>query len=137
MCELERLAHKAEAQPSQCHLRNRYRSGSVYAEEAAIFRILSAAARLHNFLGYAAQYIEEVAGRLKGAAVAEAILLGLGLPFGHHTIETWMCSRYRRGSPPLCACSSATAQRNGRPRKYYALRTTYTVIFMTMTALRR
>lgn len=64
------------------------------AEDAATFKILSAAARQLNFLGYAAQYIEEVTGRLEGAAVAEAILLGLALPFGHDSIEAWMRSRY-------------------------------------------
>lgn len=64
------------------------------AEDAATFKILSAAARQLNFLGYAAQYIEEVTGRLEGAAVVEALQLGLGLPFGYDTIEAWMMNRY-------------------------------------------
>lgn len=64
------------------------------AEDAADYKILSDAARQLNFLGYAAQYIEEVTVRLEGAKVAEARLLGLGLPFGYDTIEAWMRSRY-------------------------------------------
>lgn len=64
------------------------------AEDAATFKILSAAARQLNFLGYVAGYIEEITGRLEGAAAAQVRLLGLCLPFSCDTIEVWMRSRY-------------------------------------------
>lgn len=64
------------------------------AEEAATFKILSAAARQLNFLGYLAQYLEQVLGTPEGAEAEQAKLLGLGLPFGYVTIEAWMRSRY-------------------------------------------
>jgi hypothetical protein len=64
------------------------------AEDAVTFKILSDAARQLNFLGYVAGYIEEITGRLGGAAAEQARLLGLGLPFGCDAIEAWMRSRY-------------------------------------------
>jgi hypothetical protein len=64
------------------------------AGDAATFKILSVAARQLNFLGYVAQYLEKIVGGLEGAKAEHAKLLGLGLPFGHVTIEAWMRSRY-------------------------------------------
>jgi hypothetical protein len=64
------------------------------AEDVATFKSLSATARQLNFLGYVAQHLEKVLGKLKGAEAEQGKLLGLGLPFGHDSIEAWMRSRY-------------------------------------------
>lgn len=64
------------------------------SEDVATFKILCAAARQLNFLGYMAQHLEKVLGKLEGAKAEEAKRLGLGLPFGHVTIEAWMRRRY-------------------------------------------
>lgn len=64
------------------------------AEDAATFTSLSAAARQLNFLGYVAQYLEKIVGTLERAKAEHAKLLGIGLPFGHDTIEAWMRSQY-------------------------------------------
>ena len=64
------------------------------AEDVGTFKSLSATARQLNFLGYVAQHIEAVLRPLKGAEAEQGKLLGLGLPFGHDTIEAWMRSRY-------------------------------------------
>lgn len=64
------------------------------AEDAATFTRLSAAARQLNFLGYVAQHIKNAVEMAEGADAEQAKLFGLGLPFGHDTIESWMRSRY-------------------------------------------
>lgn len=64
------------------------------AEDAATFKVLCGGARQLNFLGYIAQHLEKSVGALEGAKADEAKRLGLGLPFGHHTIEAWMWARY-------------------------------------------
>lgn len=64
------------------------------AEDAATFKTLSAAARQVNFLGYIGQHIEDLVRPLEGAVAEQARQLGIGLPFGHTTIEDWMGSRY-------------------------------------------
>lgn len=55
-------------------------------DRCADFKKLSAAARQLNFLGFVAQYLQN----LVGTAIPE----GSGLPFGHSNIETWMRTRY-------------------------------------------
>jgi hypothetical protein len=84
---------RGENFPSDSY-RSAIASALLGAEDAATFKILSSAARQLNFLGYVAQYVEEVTGRLEGASAAHAKQLGLGLPFSHETIEVWMQSRY-------------------------------------------
>ena len=63
-------------------------------EDAATFKILNVAARQLNFLGFLAQYLEKVLGTPERAEAEQARLLGLGLPFGHTSIEAWMQCRY-------------------------------------------
>lgn len=63
-------------------------------EDAATFKILSAATRHLNFLGYVAQYLVKILETLDEARIGQARLMGLGLPFGHITIEEWMRQRY-------------------------------------------
>lgn len=62
--------------------------------DQATFKILTAAARQLNFLGHVGQHIQTVVGTLQGAKAEQARQLGLGLPFGHDTIEAWMGCRY-------------------------------------------
>jgi hypothetical protein len=63
-------------------------------EDAATFKILIAAARQLNFLGFVAQELEKAWEPLSGTKAEQAKLLGLGFPFGHKTIESWIQGRY-------------------------------------------
>lgn len=74
--------------------RNNIANALLSTEDAAIFKKLYMAAKQLNFLGYVAQHFERGIGKLKGMNADEAKRLGLTLPFGHLTIESWMRSRY-------------------------------------------
>jgi hypothetical protein len=52
-------------------------------------------ARQFNFLGHDGQHVDELVSTLEGAKVEQAKHIGLGLRFGHDTIEAWMHCRYR------------------------------------------
>lgn len=62
--------------------------------DQATFKIFTAAARELNFLGHVGQHINELVSSVEGAKAEQAKQFGLGLPFGHLTIEEWMRSRY-------------------------------------------
>jgi hypothetical protein len=64
------------------------------SDDAAAFKVLCAAARQLNFVGYIAQHCEEKIGRLKGASVENRTRPRLCLPFGHDTVESWLRGRY-------------------------------------------
>jgi len=62
--------------------------------DEAIFKVLTAAARQLNFLGHVGQHIDELVSSLEGAKAEQAKRVGLGLPFGYDTIESWVRCRY-------------------------------------------
>jgi hypothetical protein len=62
--------------------------------DKATFKVLTAAARQLNFLGHVGQHIDKLVSSLEGTKAEQAKHLGLGLPFGHDNIETWMRCRY-------------------------------------------
>ena len=85
--------------------------------DEATFKVLTAAARQLNFLGYVGQHIDELVSSLEGVKAEQAKHLGLGLPFGHDNIEAWMRCRYpvwlqfhRANLPGLAPASSPAAQ---------------------------
>ena len=62
--------------------------------DEAVFKVLTAAARQLNFLGHVGQHIDELVSSLEGAKAEQAKRVGLGLPFGYDTIESWVRCRY-------------------------------------------
>lgn len=64
------------------------------SDDAAVFKALCAVARQLNFLGYVAQYFQEMICGLKGTDGGNLVTPWLGLPFGYDTIESWLRGRY-------------------------------------------
>lgn len=64
-------------------------------EDAADFKMLFAASRQLNFLGYIAQRHEEMLESLEMRGDARPRPPKAGLPFGHDSIEDWMSDRYQ------------------------------------------
>ena len=64
------------------------------SEDARVFKAVCAVARQLNFLGYVAQDVQNMIGRLKGAEVENTVTPWLCLPFGYDTIESWLRGRY-------------------------------------------